>query len=282
MSAIVRTAVAASELNYLWPQYSLPWNNFFGRIRPNPWYLSNQLRNVAIREVHSPLTYDSKVNTTFLPTIPAAIPTWTDYTIRTSKPISETATKIFVGRYFDTNVNINGFEYQYNLTGSQVLILDNVTWSDTGLVILSANLANSSLTENLPVYVDTAVCNPCKGINQTSSLNRCDVGSTQNFFNTLTGLVTVDGFPVPLINPLPYTDACHACPTASYFKNSNAVYSILGNKLYLAVVIPKPVASTPLRTIGYTLSLRVVEVSNSGFGLGIGVGLGVLDDSTLI
>jgi hypothetical protein len=280
MSAIVRTYVAASELNYLWPQYSLPWNNFFGRIRPNPWYLSNQLRNITIREIQSPLTYDSKVNTTFVQDL--TIPTWTDYLTRTSKPVSETALKIFVGRYFDTNVNINGFEYQYNLTGSQVLILNNVTWSESGLVILSANLANSSLTENLPVYVDTAVCNPCKGVNQTSSLNRCEVGSSENFFNTLTGIITVNGLPVPLINPLPYTDACNACPSGSYFENSNAVYSILGNKLYLAVVIPKPTASTFVRTIDYTLSLRVVEVSSNGLGVDLGIGLGVLEDSTLL
>lgn len=264
MSALTPTIVAAAQYNYLWPQYSLPWNNFFGRIRPNPFYLSNTLRNLAVREVQSPLTYDSNANATYVNGL-TTVPTWSNFQRRTSKPIVESATKVFIGRYFDTSIQLNGLEYQYNMTGTHVPI-PMQEWTAAGMLVLSINLANQSLTENLPVYVDTAVCDPCKGIVQTSSLNRCQVGSSQNFFTTLTGVVTLNGVAVPLVNPLPYTDACHTCPT--YFEGgSNSVYAILGNKLYLGVRIPAPTAATHILSMDYVLATRVVEVTSSSTGL---------------
>lgn len=40
--------VAISDANYLYPAYVLPSNNFYGRVNPNPYYLSNELRNLRL------------------------------------------------------------------------------------------------------------------------------------------------------------------------------------------------------------------------------------------
>lgn len=48
MSSPLEDAIALSAINYNYPQYVLPWNNTFGRVRPNPFYLANQLRNLEI------------------------------------------------------------------------------------------------------------------------------------------------------------------------------------------------------------------------------------------
>jgi hypothetical protein len=95
------------------------------------------------------------------------------------------------------------------------------------------------------------------------------VGGSANFFNTLSGSITLNGFQINLRNPLPYTDACNSCPIASYFVDSNSVYSILGNKLYLAVLVDKPAQSQTLRYVDYFLTLRIVEVKSDATGLGL-------------
>jgi hypothetical protein len=48
MSSPLEDLIVLSSINYNYPQYVLPWNNTFGRVRPNPFYLANELRNLQL------------------------------------------------------------------------------------------------------------------------------------------------------------------------------------------------------------------------------------------
>jgi hypothetical protein len=92
------------QLNYLWPQYSLPWNNFIGRVQPNPYYLANQLRNITIRAIESPLIFDSHV-------VVASASIWQNIMSTDSSVVTSSASKVFVGKYVDMANNIAGLQF---------------------------------------------------------------------------------------------------------------------------------------------------------------------------
>lgn len=253
MSSIVAGSILASEqLNYLYPQYALPWNNFFGKVNPLPFYLGNELRNIKAREVHSPLTFDSLPSVNYKSG--SVVPTWSTFNPALSKSIVDTASKVFVGQYFDRSADIRGLEYQYDFTGTQVFVLDTTTIQETGLLILSLNLANQSLTTNLPVYVDTAICDPCNQIYQSASLNRCQVGNSSNFYTTLQGVVSVAGTTYSLDNALPYKNTSVNCSETT---PASVLYYIAGNRLLISVPITGD--DTPARQVSYAVTIRIVE-----------------------
>lgn len=250
-------AIADNQLNYLSPYPYIGWpaNTFSGtRIQATPYYISNQIRNVTIREVHSPLTFDSKAGVNYVPS--AVVPVWPAFNPLASKNITQTAAKVFVGQYFDSAADISGFEYQYDFSGQQVFVRDDVVIGQTGLIVLSLNLANRTNTTNLPVYVDTAICDPCNQLYQSSHLNRCQVGSSENFFNTLSGFIRVAGQTISLDNALPYKNAAVNCPDAPA---SSPLYYIAGNRLLISV--PISASSTPARHVSYAVTARIVETT---------------------
>ena len=53
MPSLLHEYIKASEMNYLYPFGTLPSNNFFRKIQPNPYYLSNTLRNLKL-EIEDP------------------------------------------------------------------------------------------------------------------------------------------------------------------------------------------------------------------------------------
>lgn len=257
-------------VNYLWPQYSLPWNNFFRRIDSIPFNIKNELRNITVRQIHSPLTYDSKP----VASVGSAstVPVWTQINPLASKPITSSASKVFVGTYFDTAADINGLEYQYDISGSQVFVQQGGLQPPyTGLLYIALNLANRNpATVNIPVGVDTAACTPCgpDPINQTSTYNSCSLSSdnpANNFWSTLTGTVTVNGLcsngsigassTYCLDTAKPYKDSCNNCLSTS--TDPQTFYYLFGNRLYLAINVTD--ITVPIVRVSYQVSIRVVE-----------------------
>jgi hypothetical protein len=120
------------QLNYLWPQYSLPWNNFIGRVQPNPYYLANQLRNITIRAIESPLIFDSHV-------VVASASIWQNIMSTDSSVVASSASKVFVGKYVDMVHNIAGLQFEYRFSGTSALTMDmNAT------LFIAVDLAKSS------------------------------------------------------------------------------------------------------------------------------------------
>lgn len=228
------------QLNYLWPQYSLPWNNFFGRIRPNPWYLSNELRNLAIRAEASPLVFDSQTGVNYKSG--ATLPDWSTFDASASKIINNQSTRSVVATHTD-NMGAKAVEYQYDISSS-VVFTQSTSIQPTGLLTLSINLAKKDgQATNTVAYTNTSGATP----------NACQVGTT--YFNSLTGSVSVGGKTYSLANALPY-DSCQSCPNAPA---SSVLYSIQGNRLFVSV----PVSNSPATSAGVVVvnaDLRVIEI----------------------
>lgn len=239
MSAFGTSALVIRDLqlNYLWPQYSLPWNNFFGRVQPNPFYLQNQLRNITIREVHSPLTFRS------LPVIATgdglgrddlSVPNWVEIDPFHSTVQNSTAVKVFVGPYVDIRKDITGLEYQYDYTGNVILSKEH---DIDGFVYLVVNLNNNNpTTVNFPAYVQTP--GDYDGRHDT-----CHVGDHAGNFSTLTGSIIIksrgssctgkDDKSLCLDNAIPIGPCAANCRPKTLHE-AHAFYYINGNRLYIA------------------------------------------------
>ena len=120
------------QLNYLWPQYSLPWNNFIGRVQQNPYYLANQLRNISIRAIESPLIFDSHVAV-------GSASAWSNIMSTDSSVVASTASKVFVGKYVDMANNIAGLQFEYRFSGTSALTVDS-----SASLFVAVDLAKSS------------------------------------------------------------------------------------------------------------------------------------------
>ena len=150
---VLRDYVALSELNYIYPWGTLPSNNFFRRIRPNPYYLANELKNIEIELERKPTAYKAS----------PAVHVETDVTkpdhakakASIGDAILDDAQKILVGPYFDTVNNQAGVQFNYELRGK--LQMKAPVPISEGYATFSFNLLNkpvpSAFTTNLVKYV---------------------------------------------------------------------------------------------------------------------------------
>lgn len=154
--------VQASQFNYIYPFGSLPSNFFFRRVNPNPWYLSNELRNHRISLSKKPTVYNA--NTTADQSCDA---TWSDVSDEGNTRIFENSTKSLIGPYIDTCNNKRGMQFNYQIHSGVRVEDDQKT---DGHILVSFDLLNkplpSAFTQNLVKYIklgtmETTVCPPC-------------------------------------------------------------------------------------------------------------------------
>ena len=251
------------QINYLWPQYSLPWNNFFGRIQPNPYYLQNQLRNITIGQIQSPISFRSR------PVVATAdgasvsgltIPNWNEIDASRSVEQNSSASKVFVGPYVDISKDISGLEYQYDYTGNSLIRRA----ADTGkFVYLVLNLNNNDpATINFPAYVQT----------EDGSYSACQVGDSNDNFSTLTGQLIVHKKTscVSLADKSYCLDDAKPlglCAATCRYDDTSAFYYINGNRLYIAVHTDSDDDCkdcddiTSKLHISYAVTIRIVETT---------------------
>lgn len=159
--------VQASQFNYIYPFGSLPSNFFFRRVNPNPWYLSNQLRNNSIALSKKPTVYNA--NTVADQSCDA---TWLDVSDEGNTRIFENSSKSLIGPYIDTCNNKRGMQYNYQIQSGVRVEDDQKT---DGHIHVAFDLLNkplpSAFTQNLVKYIklgtmETTVCPPCDGQHQ--------------------------------------------------------------------------------------------------------------------
>lgn len=238
MTALGTSALVVRELqlNYLWPQYSLPWNNFFGRVQANPFYLQNQLRNITIREVQSPIAFRS------VPIVATgngvgrgdfSVPNWTEIDPFFSTEQNSTARKVFVGPYVDIAKDITGLEYEYDFIGNLILSGEN---DIDEFVYLTVNLNNNNPTTiNFPAYVQTPP--------RDERYDTCHVGDRRGNFSTLTGSIIIKSNAnsctslfdkrLCLDDAVPIGPCTAQCGPRTLLE-ANSFYYINGNRLYIA------------------------------------------------
>lgn len=245
--SVLRDYVALSELNYIYPFGTLPTNNFFRRIRPNPYYLANELRNININLERKPTVYQC------LPSVDvqkdARVPKWADsFGVNKANVILEEASKSLVGPYFDTINNQAGVQYNYEFVSKLSMICPVATGQ--GYVILGFNLLNkpvpSVFTTNMVKYVKIG-CPPlsnaeCPCLPKEESLNPCETieSSPQGHFTpAINGEIKFFGkdkrdmYVCNLAGAVPHLE----CPDCGL--DQDVYYAVIGKRLYIACKLPE-------------------------------------------
>ena len=149
--------VALSQFNYIYPFGSLPSNFFFRKVNPNPYWLSNELRNTRIALSRKPTVY--KANTSVEQ----------DGEPTGNTILMENSFKNLIGPYIDTCNNKRAMQYNYEIQSS-VAVEDDGKLDNH--VEVSFDLLNTPLpaafTQNKVKYnkvgsVESTVCPPCNG-----------------------------------------------------------------------------------------------------------------------
>lgn len=149
--------VALSQFNYIYPFGSLPSNFFFRKVNPNPYWLSNELRNTKIALSRKPTNY--KANTSVEQ----------DGEPTGNTILMENSYKNLIGPYIDTCKNQKSMQYNYEIQSSVAVEDDGKV---DGHVEVSFDLLNTPLpaafTKNNVKYnkigsVESTICPPCGG-----------------------------------------------------------------------------------------------------------------------
>jgi hypothetical protein len=226
-------------VNYVFPQYALPWNNFFARIDPEPYYLRNEQRNTTARLFKTPLVVASKPN---LVLQNSTLPDWVaslSSSASTGSSADQSSTKSFLGTI--VNSNCTGADYQYANAGLIVGAGPQGALGSKVWVILQFNLANQNPKNNLSVVIVSDNATP-----------------TPNLYSSVNGLITVDGTIIKIKNAIPWGPGATTDPTDAIVSGaSNALYGLYGNRFFLAVQTGNPVADNA--SIGYQLGYRICE-----------------------
>jgi len=149
--------VALSQFNYIYPFGSLPSNFFFRRVNPNPYWLSNDLRNTKIALSKKPTIY--KANTSVEQ----------DGEPTGNTILMENSFKNMIGPYIDTCSNKRSVQYNYEIQSS-VRVEDDGKVNghvEVGFDLLTTPLP-AAFTTNKVKYnkvgsVVTTVCPTCDG-----------------------------------------------------------------------------------------------------------------------
>lgn len=256
---VLRDYVALSELNYIYPFGVLPSNNFFRRIRPNPFYLANELRNIDIDLERKPTTYDT--HPTVAVQYDKTLPEWDKMGPSAGVTILSAGTKTLVGPYFDTINNQAGVQYDYTLNG-KLKMMNPVKIAD-GYVLLAFNLQNkpvpSVFTTNLVKYVRTEM--PMPEHHGEATLDPCKTMKSDpegDFTPAIRGRVTFNGklpaeqLVVSLNDAVPYVDCAHCG------EGRDVYYAILGKRIYFAIKLPIGTL-WDVDSANYTIQLGIIE-----------------------
>lgn len=227
--ALTDTIVFDYVVNYVFPQYALPWNNFYTTIDTEPFYQRNEQRNTNARLAKTPLTYNAKPNlvlqTSDLPDWVAAL------SESTGSVIDSTATKSLLGKIYSSKCV--GLDYQY-IQNTQFVNVDDL--SANNWIIFQFNLVNQNPKNNLNVVI---------------------VNSGSSNYTSLNGSININGATIPLINPIAYGLNPTTNPLPAIISGaSNTLYGLYGNRIFIAVYsnIPVPCEASVSSNIQFRIS----------------------------
>lgn len=209
--------------SYTVPYYTLPWNLFFSKVRPYPFYEANTLTNIAVREANSPLTYDAQVALRALPANFSPITPTAIYALPTIGHVQfyNPSQKVLFGRNVNGEDAVTGdLTYQYNVTARLVReVCDNADDDTSSTYVISIDLNVNSGFFNLDVANDGAGDHKAAG----GSVNGKEIVNVQ-----------------PLGSPLP----------------SDAQYLITGNRIWFIYEMAEDVVP---EVVTISLNFQIIE-----------------------
>lgn len=226
--------------NYFYPNYVLPWNNFYTKVDANPWYLSNEQRNQTAREVKSPLVFDSNPSIIIQSTHEYPEPNW-KHSLQLSPSgeiVFSRSEKVFAGKHVAAGAGVS-FKYLYQYMGEFTCLEDHTRDSEQW-VIIQLNLANTKNSHTQKVT--TASC------------------IVKDEYK-ISGFLTADNsIVIPIVGPHP--------PSIKHSHDSNAIFGLYGNRIFIAV---KTDLIQNVHILSYSVSVEINESPSSADILGMAV-----------
>lgn len=257
-------------VNYVFPQYALPWNNFYTNIDSEPFYTRNIQRNQNARIAKTPEAIDSNPEIQLLP---ARL--FPDFKASALEPTQGTildvsATKTLLGQLISKECN--GIQYQYAYSGKFVGVNPRNPCADleeifrhSKWVVFHLNLKNKLISNKQSVVVVTQ-----------DPTNPCDCCDRPKLFSTLSGSITIDDIDTIFIKnpiPIPPTDGVLDSKAKLVIESekSNTLYTLFGNRLFLAIKIDK--FDEKNTSLAYDFSVRICESPSIATGIGANLGI---------
>jgi hypothetical protein len=253
MSLVTSTILANYFINYVFPQYALPWNNFYTVVDSTPYGLKNNQRNSTAGAFHTPLEVNARPFVYLL----NQIPQWSDLSKQDNQGVvQDTAgTKQFLTK----DVVSQSFYFQYAYSGSFV------------------GLACSC--ECKPCTCTSCKCPPCSNwFVFLLNLSNTNAGYIQNVavknfnnknYSSLFGSISDNSGQTITIR--------NATPIVGFFKenslpcDSNTVYKIFGNRIFIAIANDNKIKNA--KKLSYSFQFLMQETPSiaetSGFAVGI-------------
>lgn len=238
-------------VNYVFPQYALPWNNFYTNIDAEPFYQRNEERNQNARLARSPLVVTAnphlviKNSDSIVDWRQTIDPRGGDY-LNTGSVVDSIAQKMFLGKLVSNGCV--GFDYQYIYNGRFAgANLSNT--QDNSWVILQFNLTQLPRSSNASVVVVSSN------------------GPNPSAYSTLNGFIIINDerqvnikMPLPLgIDTSDFAKVVESCDCNS----SNTVYGLYGNRIFIAIKVDD-LGDDSSADISYNISFRIAETGGLG------------------
>ena len=239
MSLVTSTILANYFINYVFPQYALPWNNFYTVVDSSPYGVRNNQRNSTAGAFHTPLEVNARPFVYLL----NHIPQWSDL----SKQDNQGVVQDTVGtkQFLTKDVVSQSFYFQYAYSGSFVGLACSPC---TNWFVFLLNLSNT----NAGYIQNVAV----KNINNKN-------------YSSLVGSITDNnGQTITIRNATPLAE--------SFCQNllpcdSNTVYKIFGNRIFIAIANDNTINNA--KKLSYSFQFLMQETPSiaetSGFAVGI-------------
>jgi hypothetical protein len=236
--ALTDTILFDYLVNYVFPQYALPWNNFYTNIDAEPYYTRNDQRNQNARIAKSPLSYNPQAN---LVLQTGTLPNWVaSLSQSTGSVIDTNATKSLLGKIFTTNCV--GLDYQYIQNTKFVNVNSQ---SANNWIIIQFNLVNQT----------------------RSNLSVVTVSSGSSVYSSLSGTISINNTTISLFNPIPYGPNSTTDPSPAIIAGtSNTLYGLYGNRIFIAVYSTSAVPSQA--TITSNIQFRIAETPTLAQAIG--------------
>lgn len=149
--------VALSQFNYIYPFGSLPSNFFFRKVKQNPIWLENEIRNTKINLNKKPTIYKANTSVQHVGPLP------TGNTI-----LIENSFKNLIGPYIDTCSDKKSIQHNYEIASS-VKVEDDLKLDgeievsfDLLSVPMPASFTKHKVKYNKTGTMITSVCPPCE------------------------------------------------------------------------------------------------------------------------
>lgn len=235
---MANTIINDEITNYFFPQYALPWNNYFNFVEAVVYSQRVRQRNVNFRLSLTPIIVKALPELSVqLSSTPNDLPNWIlslDDNLQTGKVIDSVGLKYFLLEKIIYNGN-PGYLYEYSYNG-RFISADLNKHTSHLWIILHLNLTNNQFAGTETIIV---------------------VKEEGEFYSSVTGYITVNGKLIPLVNPLPYDGAANTkIVDAVNTGFTNCLYAQVGKRLFLAVRIENTTNIQVKSQVTYQVSFR--------------------------